>query len=213
MHRIVERLATGDQYGHHPGLFGGKLQPPGGDEADAAGGFADHCGKPAMAQPFLHHREHVLPCLGEDQPIGPQANSGETGREQIGLAQHPQHRTIEPGEKAGNEQRGRGAVFGIRADGRCLVQGMTGQPPARQRDVDRGDMQGNMLGRWQAGPNRFVEPGAMMAFETGDAFPHRGNRGNPTPAGFSVTAWAGGKILVRCCRTGRSVGLIACMRA
>ncbi len=147
MRGIVERLAAGDQHGHHPGLFGGKLQPPGGNETDAAGGFADHRGKPAMAQPFLHHREHILPGLGEDQPIGPQANSGETGREQIGLAQHPQHRTIEPGKKAGDEQRGRGAMFGIRPGGRCFVQGMVGQPPSGQRNVDRGNMQRNMPGR------------------------------------------------------------------
>ena len=92
-----------------------------------------------MAQPFFHRRQHILAGFGEDHPIGVQASAGEAGGEQIGLPQHPQHRAGQTSEQAGDEQGGRGGVFGIRSGAHGFMQGPQPQAAGRQNLVDGGN--------------------------------------------------------------------------
>jgi hypothetical protein len=97
----------------HPGCLGGELQPARGSQAQFSADFADHRRQPGMAQPLLHGEQHRIRVagFGVHHPMGRQTHARQSGSEQVGSSQHPEHMTTHPGEPAGNEQRCCGAVL------------------------------------------------------------------------------------------------------
>lgn len=121
--RIVEHTAAPQQGGHRAGVLGGQLQPPRRDEGQPPGQLPHHGGEAGMREPFLHRREHLIPGFGEQDAGGMQADAGEAGGEQIRPLLHPQHGPFHPGQHAAKEQGRGGAMLGIRAGARDLMQG------------------------------------------------------------------------------------------
>lgn len=93
-----------------------------------------------MCQPFLHGRQHVFAGFNEDQASWVQAHTGEAGGEQIRPFLHPQHRPLQPRQHAGEEQRRRGTMLGIRAGTGNLMQAAQKQGGGM---VEGGDAKGD----------------------------------------------------------------------
>jgi len=74
-----------------------------------------------------------------DQPIRSEPGLGESGREQIGAGEAPQHRPRDSCHDPGGEQRRRGGVGKIRPASDHLVQRAQGQAAARQAIIKRRD--------------------------------------------------------------------------
>jgi len=151
---VVEHPATAQQGGHHSGFFRAQLQAAGGDEAQAACEFPYHGGEAGMRQPFLHRRQHFFSGFGEDQAAGVQTGTGEAGGEQIRPLLDPQDRPFHPRQHAGEEQSRRGAMLGIRAGPRDLMQSAQKQAAkgvgVGEGVIEGGDAEGDYPGGGRA---------------------------------------------------------------
>jgi len=105
--------ATSEREPRHPGCLGGKLQPARGGQTQLSANLAHHGGQSGMTQPLLHGEQHCIRVagFGIHHAVGGQTHAGESGSEQVGSLQHPEHVATPPGEPAGDEQRCRGAVL------------------------------------------------------------------------------------------------------
>jgi hypothetical protein len=119
-----------------------------------------------MSETFLHDRQHLLACLGENDAAGVQPGTGEAGSKQIGLSQHPQDGTIQTRQDTGDEQGGGRGVFRIGAGRGGFMKGAEANAAGRQHSVDRRDVQGN---RPFGGTTR------VDAFDPRDPFPQVGD--------------------------------------
>ena len=78
--------------------------------------FAHHRGKPAMAQPFLHHRQKlgIVAAIGIENPVWGQTRQSEGRSEQVAPGERPQHLSTDCSGKSAcrrrEEQRGGGFV-------------------------------------------------------------------------------------------------------
>ncbi len=131
--------AASEHEPRHSGCLGSKLQPARGGQAQFSADFAHHGGQSGMAQPFLHGEQHCirLASFGIHHAMGRQTHAGESGSEQVGSHQHPQHVAPHPGEPAGNEQRRRGAVLCLRPGAGNLMQRATRQATTGKMSVNR----------------------------------------------------------------------------
>lgn len=117
-----------------------ELQPPRRGHRRTAR-LADHGAECAVAQPFLHQRQHlgIVGRLGIEDPFGGEPRLVEAGREQVAPSHHPQHRT--PGARGdpGEEQGGRGVIAHRRRRRRHLVQRIEPQTGVGQTRIDLAD--------------------------------------------------------------------------
>jgi hypothetical protein len=130
--------------------------------------LADHPGQARPAQAFLHRRQDpgLVAGLGEDHPLGRQADLGQGRGEKIALAQAPQHIALGAGQQARREARGRGAVQRAVGPAGHLVQRAKRQTPARQPGVQ---------GRYAERQHRARR--AVLGFEGADLTAKRVERG------------------------------------
>jgi hypothetical protein len=94
-----------------------------------------------MAQPLLHHRQHLLVAAAfrVEHPLRPEPGAGEAGREQVAPAERPQHGARQAGGDGGDEQ-GRRRLVGQRGPRpRRLVQSPERQPATGEPAVDLPD--------------------------------------------------------------------------
>lgn len=82
-----------------------QLQPAGGSHIHPSD-FADDCGKAAVPQSFLDHRQRVvvIAALGVDQALRGKPGLDEARGKQVAALEHPQHISIQPGRNPGGEQ-------------------------------------------------------------------------------------------------------------
>ena len=104
--------------------FGGKLQSPRGCHREA-GDFGNHAAKTSVPQAFLETGEDggFVAGIDIDHAIGIEASLGQRRREEIRAGHAPQHRSLDPGEDAGGEQRGGGCVDHAGRSARNFMQG------------------------------------------------------------------------------------------
>lgn len=122
----------------HSGCLGGKLQSPRGGQAQLSANLPDHSCQSRRAQPLLHGEQHCLRVagFGIHHAMGCQTYAGESGCEQVGSLQHPEHVAAHPGEPACNEQRCRGAVLHLGAGADNLMQRAARQAATGKMPVD-----------------------------------------------------------------------------
>ena len=122
----------------HPGGLGGELQSARGGQAQLSADLANHGGQSGMAQAFFHGEQNCIQAagFGIHHTLGGQTHPGESGGEQVGSLQHPEHVAAQPSEPAGDEQCGRGAVLRLWATAGNLVQRTTRQAASRKVAVD-----------------------------------------------------------------------------
>ena len=97
-----------------------------------------------MRQSFLHRRQHCFAGFGEHQTAGMQTGTGEARGEQIRPLLYPQYWPLHPRQYAGEEQSRRGAVLGIRAGARDLMQ--TAHEKTATGEVEGGDAERDCSG-------------------------------------------------------------------
>ena len=133
--------AAAQDEGGCAGRVRGELQAAGGGEAEAAGEFADNRGEAAVSQAFLHHEQHFLAGLSDNQPVGVQPDHQEPWAEWRIPVDNPQHRACQPCQQAGDEHCGHGGVASVETGASDLVERSPGDAPARERSVDSGRRQ------------------------------------------------------------------------
>ncbi len=143
---VGARAGTAQDESDDTGRFCRQLQSPGRGEGEFDE-FANHTGKPAMAQPFFHRRQNfsILPGLAIDHAIWMQADARKGRGEEIAAVQTPDYRTRQTRENARGEQsskRRAGAVRPLLTD---LVQGTKSEPAAGQPLIDLLDAEGERL--------------------------------------------------------------------
>ncbi|MEA3042055.1 MAG: hypothetical protein QOC65_1544 [Sphingomonadales bacterium] len=105
-----------------------------------------------MAQPLLHHRQHLLvaPAFGVEDPARRQAGLREAGGEQVAAGQRPEHNPLPArparGDRCGEQSRGRVVAEARRGAGN-LVQGIDGEAAAGETAVDRLEPEGQAYTR------------------------------------------------------------------
>ena len=131
------------QQGEGFAFLGGELEPARGGHRHAAG-LADHRAEAAVAQPFLHHRQHfrLVAAVGVEHMLRRQAGLRQPRSEQVASGQGPQDGAAGAGGERGDEQRRGSLVAGLRRRRRRLVQGRpdetaAGEPPVDRRDSER----------------------------------------------------------------------------
>lgn len=136
--RIRDAPPSSDRNRHLTALLRGQLQTTRGSHGKL-GDLADHAGQAAIFQALLHGAEdcRFVTGLGEDHALGRQAGLGQGRREEIALAQAPEHWSVGARENTGREARGGGAVQGALRAASDLVQRAHRQPMARQTPIDR----------------------------------------------------------------------------
>ncbi len=144
-----------------PGLFGGELQPAGGDQAQPSGQFAHHGGQGGMAQSLLHDRQNGFAGFRENDAIRLQPGGGEGGGKQVRSLQDPQHRSVQARQNAGGEQGRGGGVLGVGPGGGGFMQRPQAQAAGGKCLIDRRNADGD-------GFRRAVP--AMGMLDAGDAF-------------------------------------------
>lgn len=87
--RIVEAAAASQDQAQHVGRLSRKLQPTRGQQPELAFEFTDDTGQIGMPETLLHRLERILSGLDEDQPTRIQASAGQSGGEEVALAEDP----------------------------------------------------------------------------------------------------------------------------
>ena len=124
-----------------------------------------------MRQSFLHRRQHCFAGFGEHQTPGMQTGTGEARGEQIRPLLYPQYWSLHPRQYAGEEQSRRGAVLGIRAGARDLMQ-TAHEKTATGESVGEGMIEGGDAERDYPGGGRraaMADPRDLVA-EVGECF-------------------------------------------
>ncbi len=136
--RIRDAPPSSDRNRHLTALLSSQLQTTRGSHGKL-GDLADNAGQAAIFQALLHGAENrrFVAGLGEDHALGRQAGLGQGRREEIALAQAPEHWSVGARENTGREARRSGAVQrALRAAG-DLMQRAHRQPMSRETLIDR----------------------------------------------------------------------------
>ena len=119
--------------------------------------LADHRGEAAVAQPLLHHRQHLLvvAAFGIDQPVGRQPGQREAGREQVAPRRAPTAPVPSPRARAsraasGGEEQGRGGIVARRRASPAPPRAAR-RRPARRRPAGRRPPRARTAGTAAAG--------------------------------------------------------------
>ena len=159
------------QQAHHAALFGGQLQPPGGNGRDFADP-ADHADQTRRAQTFLQGPQNlrIVGAVGQDHAVGIEAES----REALGIegpfALTPKNRAVRA-YPAETRHQARGEADGRRIAG-DFVKAMAGETVPGQRPVERLVAEGKDVFRRNRGAASLN--GANLRFEV---VKNRGIRG------------------------------------
>jgi len=139
-------------------FLGGELEAAGRGHRHAPC-LADHRGEPAVAQPLLHHRQHILvaAAFGVEDALRLQPGAGKAGREQVAAGERPQHRPRPPRRQRSEEQGRRRFVGQAVAQRRRLVQRGDGEAAVGEAAVDIVDPEGQD-GAFAAARRRFERP-------------------------------------------------------
>lgn len=113
-----------------------------------------------MPQAFFHGEQHIAVAAGldVDHPVGMETSKMQGRGEQVPPAQTPKHRTLDPGEDTGQENRGAGIIGQVRTTG-DLVEGARRHAAAGQVAIDSVQAKRNM---GMTSPDAF-DPGDMRA--------------------------------------------------